>query len=115
MDIIKELGLNVLHVDASKPYEIRYEDVVLVSDLRAAIDKLPVVYSAPDKNAKLWGNECEKGDTHKARLIGVEKLVKEPRVVEFNWTNKNAYSEWPHNVMLNSESTWKIVATEVIE
>lgn len=83
MDVIKELGIS-LHRGAiymqchGKTIDGMF---VLAEDLRAAIEKLPVLYGNPDK-LTWWGSECEKGDTHKARIIGVEKLVKEPLKIE---------------------------------
>ena len=85
-DIIKSLGLKVY--EATVNHSVGYElcAVVKVNELRAAFDKLPVVYcSKPDKeNSHLWNHYETKGyDTHKARLLGVEKIVKEPLRMEF--------------------------------
>lgn len=80
MDAIKELGLQIRTVFLP----CGAEDVVTVKDIRAAIEKLPVVYGILDQNGVMTiGSTKEAGsDTHKARLIGVEKLVKEPVKLE---------------------------------
>lgn len=85
MDVIKELGLEIRCVLLPSGAE----DVVTVKDLRAAIDKLPMVYGSEAFNGHLtWNPKKQTFNTHKARLIGVEKLVKEPVRVEHQFLNE---------------------------
>ena len=89
MDVIKELGLDIYHFDK--------QECVLADDLRDLIDKLPVVYGKksfvgspdfPDQHQVFEITDQDKA-THKARLIGIEKLVKEPIKIQFESTVTN--------------------------
>ena len=86
-DLVKALGVKVLTVDISDPVipDYDWQDVVLVKDLRAALEKLPVVYGYQQKNGIiLWGDgDISSVDTHSARLLAIEEIKKEPLVEKF--------------------------------
>lgn len=88
MDIIKELGLVVNSAKQISDAYIAgapiFTEYVSVPGLRAAIEKLPVVYGSQDtpSDQLAWSVTLLDCDTHKARLICVEKLVKEPVKLE---------------------------------
>lgn len=111
MDVIKELGLEIRCV----LLPCGAEDVVTVEDLRAAIEKLPMVYGSPDapSDQLAWSVTLLDCDTHKARLIGIEKLVKEPVRVERRFNTGGIEA-----VIIPDEikgKTFKVVFEEVIE
>lgn len=71
MDVIKELGLEIKCAFLPNGPE----DVVTVKDLRAAIEKLPVVYGFDDSEGLRFNDSKYDSDTHKARLICIEKSL----------------------------------------
>lgn len=81
MDIIKELGLTIMESQSFVPGS----RVVALSQLEHALEKLPVMYGQKNIGGGMTyaDNHQSPSDTHKARLLGVEKIVKEPLKVEF--------------------------------
>lgn len=76
-DIIKSLGLYIENEGLPGAY-------VSAHDLREALYKLPVVTGISYVDGEVaWNNKPHENDTHKARLLGVEKIVKEPLRMEF--------------------------------
>lgn len=115
MDVIKELGIT-LHtgfLDIGAPHTMAGE-FIYASELRAAIDKLPVVYGSEAFNGHLtWNPKKQTFNTHKARLIGVEELVKEPVRVERRFNTEGIEA-----VIIPDEikgKTFKVIFEEVIE
>jgi len=119
MDVIKELGIT-LHtgfLDIGAPHTMAGE-FIYASELRAAIEKLTVVYGSEAFNGHLtWNPKKQTFNTHKARLIGVEELVKEPMRVERQFLNEKpdyCYGsiEVPSQI---KGKPFKVVFEEVIE
>ena len=81
MDLIKELGLTILESQSFVPGS----RVVALSQLEHALEKLPVMYGQKNIGGGMTyaDNHQSPSDTHKARLLGVEKIVKEPLSEEF--------------------------------
>ncbi len=111
MDIVKELGLKPSYAGLF----CGNAEVVCVQDLRSALDKLPVVYcSKPDEvNSHLWAHREASGyDTHKARLLGVETIVREPLRREYETImNTKTHLDWAEFV----GKRVKVVVTEIQE
>lgn len=112
-DIIKSLGLYIENDGLPGAY-------VSAHDLREALDKLPVVYSNEQKDN--WCNAGPMGcDSFKARLLGVEKIVKEPLRVEFELdcsedVPRRAIDNLSdENYLTLTGKKWKVVVTEIQE
>jgi len=84
-DLVKALGVRVFTVDISDPVipDYDWQDVVLVKDLRAALEKMPVVYGFSDSEGNRFNDKKFPSDTHTARLFAIEEIKKEPVKVEF--------------------------------
>ena len=76
-DLVKALGVEVRRVcvvDNSFP-----RSVIYLEDLRAALEKLPVVYGSKEVKSSAWCwfdkmSQCG-SDTHKARLFAIANIV----------------------------------------
>lgn len=75
------MGLKIEYYNLREPNQpygyIRHGYVVYAQDLERALEKATVVYEI-NKPDLYWSNSKESCDTHKALLIGVEELPKEP-------------------------------------
>ncbi len=88
-DLVKALGVTIssaeyIAASLSCGAQINTE-YVSVPSLRAALEKLPVVYGYQQKNGIiLWGDGgISSVDTHSARLFAIEEIKKEPLVEKF--------------------------------
>lgn len=126
MDIIKELGLTVhkSSYELLSHSNIYNQDMVLVKDLRAALDKLPVVYGVKgplNVGSEQWSEMENRNATHKARLLCVEKIVKELLKVEFELDLTEADLGVANDNLSDEQfksltgKKWKVVATEIQE
>lgn len=88
-DLVKALGVEVRRVcvvDNSFPSNtVNYRSVIYLEDLRAALEKLPVVTGYEQDNGEIyWGDGQDSYiDTHKARLFAIEEIKREPLVEKF--------------------------------
>lgn len=84
--LIEKMGLKVAKVDAG---EVHWHEAVNATDLQAVLEKATVVYGSDEmkvskENYHGWYNEEVKGDTHKALLICVEPIKKEPAKIKIH-------------------------------
>ena len=79
-DLVKALGVDV--------YKGRFVlsdgvEFVFAEDLRAALEKLPVVYGFSDSEGNRFNDENFPSDTHSARLFAIEEIKKDPLKHEY--------------------------------
>ena len=108
---IEKLGLDLLYA-----YQCdRKVTVIYAEDLESLLKSAQVVYGSPDtpSDQLAWSNTQLDCDTHKARLICIEKLVKEPVRVERSFNTEDLEA-----VLVPKElkgKPFKVVFEEVIE
>ena len=74
-DIIKSLGLTIIESQDFVPGS----KVIAVSELKFKLDKLPVVYGQKNIGGGMtYSDQQGPCDTHSAKLLGVERIVKGP-------------------------------------
>lgn len=85
--LITKLGLRIFQeyggICSNNQSYVKY--LIRAEDLEAALEKATVVYSVKidDNFNRYWGTSNDRGVTHKALLINVEELPREPLKHEF--------------------------------
>lgn len=111
-DLVKALGVKVIE-------EVIYEgngqytksSVVFVDDLRAALEKLPVVYGFSDSEGNRFNDKKFPSDTHSARLFAIEEIEKKPVKVEV--TKEQIAKAWDVMAKSNRNDEFNIFCKEL--